>query len=186
MRIGGAEDRMRKEIGFLALGFVGLLLGAGAPKAPDGASASVHSQIVGTWELVSTEDRLSDGSTRAYPDAGPHGKGLLMYGADGRMCAQLMNPDRPHWKDANHPSDAEKISAFDGFSAYCGSYEVDEQRKTIYHFPETAWMPSIVGTKQRRPFTLHGDLLTFADKVTDEPGVESYVIVWRKLRDTAR
>ena len=46
-----------------------------------------------------------------------HGKGYLTYGLYGRMCAQLMNPDRPAWKEAGHPTDAEKIPAFDGFFA---------------------------------------------------------------------
>jgi hypothetical protein len=32
-----------------------------------------------------------------------------------------------------------------------------------------------------RPYTFHDNLLTFSDKVTNEPGVESYVIVWRKV-----
>jgi hypothetical protein len=137
---------------------------------------------VGTWELVSTEDHLKDGSTRAYPDVGPHGKGFLIYTADGYMCAQLMNPDRPRWKDEGRPTDAEKISAYDGFSSYCGPYEVDEAQGVVYHMPKTASFPGYVGTRQRRPATLHGDVLTFADKVTDELGVESYVIKWRKVR----
>jgi len=42
------------------------------------------------------------------------------------ICAELMNPDRPSWKDAGHPSPSEKASAFDGFTTYCGRYEIDE------------------------------------------------------------
>jgi Lipocalin-like domain len=94
--------------------------------------------LVGTWELVSSEDLPSDGSRQTYPEAGPHGKGFLMYPGDGHMCVQLMNPDRPQWADAGHSTDAEKISAFDLFSAYCGRYEVDEAGSIIYHLPQTA------------------------------------------------
>jgi hypothetical protein len=156
---------------------------AQAPRAPE--HGSIRSQLVGTWELVSTEDHMKDGSTRSYPDVGLHGKGFLIYTADGYMCAQLMNPDRPQWKDENAPTDAEKISAFDGFSSYCGPYEVNESEGVVYHLPKTASFPGFVGTRQRRPATLRGDLLTFADKVDDEPGVASYVIVWRKVRSAA-
>ena len=49
------------------------------------------------------------------------------------MCAQLMNPDRPAWMEAGHPTDAEKTSAFDGFFAYCGKYEVDEAKHVMIH-----------------------------------------------------
>jgi hypothetical protein len=78
-------------------------------------SVSVRERFLGTWELVSTEYRYTDGTRRPYPDVGPHAKGYLMYALDGHMCAQLINPDRPAWKEAGHPTDAEKISAFDGF-----------------------------------------------------------------------
>lgn len=177
---------MSKLLGVGVAAGLGVILSMGAGRSAQSPEhGSIRSQLVGTWELVSTEDHLKDGSTRSYPDSGPHGKGFLMYAADGYMCAQLMNPDRPQWKDENQPTDAEKISAFDGFSSYCGQYEVNESEAVVYHLPKTASFPGFVGTRQRRPATLHGNVLTFADKVTDEPGVESYVIFWRKVRDVA-
>ena len=146
-------------------------------------SVSVRERFLGTWELVSTEYLYADGTRRPYPDVGPHGKGYLMYALDGRMCAQLMNSDRPPWKEAGHPTDAEKISAFDGFFAYCGRYEVDEAKHVMIHFPDVALWPGFVGSKQPRPYSFSdsGDLLTFSDKETDEPGAESYSITWKKV-----
>ena len=159
-----------------------IVLSANAAQAPHAAEhASIRSQLVGTWELVSSEDHLKDGSIRAYPDAGPHGKGFLLYTAEGYMCAQLMNPDRAQWKDEDEPTDAQKISAFDGFSSYCGQYEVNEAEAIVYHLPKTASYPPYVGTRQRRPATLRGDTLTFADKTDNEGDVASYVIVWRRV-----
>jgi len=107
---------------------------------------------------------------------------------DGRMCAELMNPDRPVWKQAGHPTDAEKISAFDGFFAYCGKYEVDEAKHVMIHLPEVALWPGFVGSKQPRPYSFSdsGDLLTFSDKETDEPGAESYSITWRKVESAPK
>jgi hypothetical protein len=178
----GTVSKSRWIGGATVLGAL-FLFNAGAPRADQ--RVSIRSRLVGTWELVSTEDRMKDGSTRSYPITGPHGTGFLIYSADGYMCAQLMNPDAPRWKDENEPTDAEKISAFDGFSSYCGKYEVNESEAVVYHLPQTASFPGFVGTKQRRPVILRGDLLTFADKITDEPGVDSYVIVWRKARKAA-
>ena len=145
-------------------------------------TASIRERLIGTWELVSTEERMKDGSKRHYTDVGPNGKGYLIYTADGHMCAQLMNPDRPQWKDSNAPTAAEKLSSFDGFSAYCGRYEIDESIATMYHYPEVAWTPQFVGTKQARPYSLREDFLTFSGKELDEPSVESYEIVWRRVQ----
>lgn len=147
-------------------------------------SGSAREQFVGTWELVSTEYRYKDGSRRPYPDAGPHGKGYLMYMTDGHMCAQLMNPDRPAWKDVDHPTNAEKISAFDNFSAYCGRFEVDEAAHTMVHLPEVASSPAFVGSRQPRPYSFAGDLLVFSDRETEEPGAETYTITWKKTKQS--
>ena len=133
-----------------------------------------HARIIGA-----TEERMRDGSRRAYTDVGPRGKGYLMYTADGHMCATGMNPDRPLWKNVNKPTDAEKLRAFNGFFGYCGRYEIDTANH--HHYPEVAVEPGLVGTKQRRPYNLDGDLLTFSDKDT-APGVESYVISWKKTK----
>lgn len=69
----------------------------------------VRARIVGTWALVSTEEHMADGSKRPYLDVGAHGKGYLIYTADGHMCAAGMNPDRPAWLDVNHPTREESF-----------------------------------------------------------------------------
>ncbi len=117
---------MNRSVGIGLAASLGVVLATSAAQTFRSTGQTLlRAQLVGTWELVSTEDHLKDGSTRAYPDVGPHGKGFLIYTADGYMCAQLMNPDRPRWKDEGQPTDAEKISAYDGFSSYCGPYEVE-------------------------------------------------------------
>ena len=144
--------------------------------------SSVRAQIIGTWELVSAEKLMTDGSKRPYQEIGPNGKGYLMYTSDGHMCAAGMNPDRPQWSDRNKPTDAEKLRAIEGFFAYCGRYEIDVASHAIYHYPEVAWMPNYAGTKQERPYRFDGGLLTFSGKATNQPGVESWAITWRKMK----
>ena len=144
-------------------------------------TASVRARIIGTWELVSTVEYLTDGSRRPYQDVGPRGNGFLLYTEDGLMCAAGMNPDRPGWKDANKPTDAEKLRAIEGFFGYCGRYEIDAASHTIYHYPEVALDPNLVGTRQTRPYSFDGEVLTFSDKDTT-PGVERYAISWKKVK----
>jgi hypothetical protein len=157
----------------------GVCLIASEPKKD--STASVRARIIGTWELVSTVENMADGSKRPYQDVGPNGRGYLIYAADGHMCAAGMNPDRPTWNDANKPTDAEKLRAIDGFFGYCGRFEIDITNHVIYHLPEVALEPGFVGTRQKRPYTFDGDILTFSDKDTT-PGIESYAIRWKKVK----
>jgi ketosteroid isomerase-like protein len=128
----------------------------------DGKSSEDRVHIIGTWELVSTEERLTNGSKRPYLDVGASGKGYLMYTADGHMCATGMNPNRPAWQDVNKPTETEKVRAMDGFFGYCGRYEIDTLHHAIYHYPEVALDPNLVGTKQIRPYVLDAEILTFS------------------------
>jgi Lipocalin-like domain len=129
---------------------------ASVPAMASGPSAK--EMLVGTWKLVSTEERLRDGRVRPYPDAGPDGRGYLIYSADGHMCASLMNPARPKWHaDEEHATDAERLSAASGFFAYCGTYRVDEENKVILHYPEVSLFPNFIGTEQKRPYHFEGN-----------------------------
>lgn len=144
--------------------------------------SEVRNRLVATWRLVSAEQTLKDGSTRPYPEYGPHAKGFLMYQSDGYMCAQLVNPDRPKWADPVHPTAEEKSAAADGSFAYCGRYEVDVRQKQIVHLPEVATNPGYVGTRQIRPYTFEGERLILSDVEKDDPVVARWKIVWEKAR----
>jgi len=139
---------------------------------------SVRERIVGTWTLVSTEEKLRDGTTRPYPDLGPNAVGYLMYTAEGHMCAAMMKPLRESWL-GEYATDREKVSAGSGFSAYCGTYAVDEKNRVITHYPEVSYSPNDLGTAQRRPYKFEGSRLIFSD-VESNGEVESWKITWEK------
>jgi len=145
--------------------------------------SSMQANIVGTWKLVLTEEKLRNGSTRPYPDLGDKATGFLVYGADGRMCVAMMKPGRPQWKnDQENASDAEKISAGSGFTSYCGRYDVDEKNRVITHYPEVSFYPNFIGTVQKRPYRLEGNRLILSD-VVSEGEVERWTIAWEKMSD---
>jgi hypothetical protein len=153
---------------------------ATAPRTVD--AASLRSQFLGTWKLVSAEDHLKNGTVRPYSVLGPHGVGYLMYTPDGHMCAELFNADRPKWDEP--PTAAQKMAAIDGLTAYCGRFEIDEVKHVMMHYPEIAWMPNFVGTDQPRPYRFEGGRLIFSDKAgpDDEKDVESWTITWEKVK----
>lgn len=146
------------------------------------SESDVRERIVGTWKVVSSAVTLKDGSKRPHPVLGPNGMAFLMYAADGYMCAELMNSDRPAWKDKNHPTDEEKLSAFDGFFAYCGRYEIDADKNHLVHLPEVSMTQDYIGTRQVRPYRFDGNRLVLEDKVDGDPEVTAWQIVWEKVR----
>jgi hypothetical protein len=117
-------------------------------------------QLVGVWTLVSyTEERPDSEDTFPF---GPHPQGFLIYTADGFVSAQLMKPGRSafHSSDWHHGTPEEYKESGSGYIAYCGSYEVDEEKATITHIPSVALLPNLIDGRQSRSFALHGDRLT--------------------------
>lgn len=157
--------------------FICATLSAFGQAQPDSAK---HDWI-GTWRLISTEEKLRDGRTRPYPDLGEKATGYLMYGADGRMWVALMKLGRANWRhDEANGSKDEKIEAASGFSSYCGRYDVDEAKHVVTHYPEVSFYPNFIGTVQPRPYRLEGNRLTFSDKESSGE-VERWTIVWEKV-----
>ena len=144
--------------------------------------AEVKQRLVGTWKVISSQRTLKDGRKAFDPALGPHGMGFLIYSADGHMCAELMNPDRPAWKNSLKPTDHEKVSAYDGFFAYCGRYEIDAEKHVLVHMPEVSMTQNYVGTSQIRPFRFDGERMILADKAINDPEVESWQVVWEKVK----
>lgn len=144
-------------------------------------AANVQRQFVGTWKLVSTEEKLKDGSVRPYKEVGPKGAGYLIYSAGGTMCAELMNSERPKWDDP--PTAEQQVAAIEGFVAYCGHYEIDPAKQVMWHYPDVAWKPNYVGTKQARPYRFAGGHLIFSDKAApdDKDDVVQWTITWEKV-----
>ena len=127
------------------------------------AEVKLRDRLVGTWNLVTTEETWKEGHTAPFPPFGIHGRGILMYQADGYMCAILQNPDRPS-------------ATF----AYCGRYEIDTERKEIVHFPEVATDPAWVGSRQVCPYEFEDERLIFSGVENVVPDIACWKIVWEK------
>ena len=119
-------------------------------------------QFIGTWKLVSSEFRLSDGRV-IYP-LGSSAVGMLMYDASGHMSAQLMRPDRPAFASGDQAggTPTEIRSAFEGFTAYFGTYEVNEGKASVIHHVEGSLFPNWVGGDQVRFYEFSPNRLTLS------------------------
>jgi len=142
----------------------------------------VKEQFIGTWKLVSSEFRLSDGQT-VYP-LGKEATGMLTYDASGHMSAQLMRRDRPTFAsdDLLSGTPSEIKSVFEGFTAYFGTYEINEERATVVHHVEGSLFPNWVGGDQIRFFELSGDRLTLSTPPIPMSGrAMTGLLIWERV-----
>jgi hypothetical protein len=144
-------------------------------------SKEVIPNLAGTWKLISFHSKDSSGQT-TYP-FGKDAQGRLIYEPDGRLAVQLMNPNRPRFAsdDPLVTSEAEVRAAFDGYTAYYGTYSVNPEKQTIVHHIEAALLPKWVGTDQLRHFEFDGKCLTLKGDLL-LGGVQGVVsLVWERL-----
>ncbi|MDQ1257860.1 MAG: hypothetical protein QG656_2468 [Candidatus Hydrogenedentes bacterium] len=163
------------------LGVIGCPCLNGADGGIDRVSCEWMRQMAGTWRLVSFNIQDANGQT-TYP-FGEDAQGRLIYEANGRMAVQLMDPSRPDFvsPDPIAATEAEMRAAFDGYTAYYGTYSVDPEAKTIVHHVETSLIPNWVGTDQQREFEYDGKLLTLKGSLL-LGGVQGTVrLVWERL-----
>jgi len=115
---------------------------------------AVAKRFIGTWRLVSM---AAEG--QPDPDRGPHPTGLIHYDANGWMSVQIM-PDRLRPKFARtEPTPEEAKAAIRGYSAYFGTYTIDETAQTVTHHRIGNIYPGAFGDFVRRYEFAAGDRL---------------------------
>ena len=136
-------------------------------------------QFIGTWRLVSTENRDADGNLH-YP-YGVNPSGILMYDSDGHMSVQIMHRNRPAIAAIDSGTPEEIRAAFIGYAAYFGTYGVNEQEGSVVHHLEGSLLPW-VGGDQKRHFTFSGNQLTLRPPPRVFGGVKiSGFLVWERV-----
>ncbi len=150
-----------------------LLIFAGNALGQQHSSRKAKGQFVGSWKLVSYEVGAS------HP-LGGDAVGLLTYGADGRMSLQVMRPNRPKigisGEEGGYEAGTaqEVMSAYRGYLAYFGTYEVDEKGGFVTHHIEGSLFPNWVGIKRYELYNFSGDRLTF--------GVDPIWFIWKRVK----
>ena len=101
-------------------------------------------RLVGTWRLVS----ITDSQFQQYRGDKPIG--LLFYDDKGNMAVQIM-PSRSRSKYAQAlPTPEEARDALLGYTAYFGTYSVDEDRRIVTHHRSGNINPGGLGEFVRR------------------------------------
>jgi lipocalin-like protein len=144
--------------------------------APDAAA------LIGSWKLLSYEDRDANGAS-VYP-YGKAPAGLLVYDATGHMAIQIMTTPPPDVAsdDWNLFTVKEKIALYDAYIAYFGRYEVDSARKIVIHLPEADLSRLYIGRREERHYELAGDRFVLTATWTQSGKTWSGTRVFERLR----
>lgn len=142
-------------------------------------------KLVGTWKLLTIEERNAQGELVTSLDYGPQPMGLLIYDATGHMSVHAMRRGRPRLpSDDVHLAPPERAkAAFVGYNAYFGTYEVDERAGVVVHHVEGSLIPNWEGTHQRRRFTISGDKLVLEPPPFQAGGQQrTRCLTWQRVR----
>lgn len=174
-------DRLRFGAGAFVL--ASLFLAAAAARS---AEKPASKKLVGTWKLVSIEERRADGQRVVPLDYGPEPVGILMYDASGHMSAHAVRRGRARLpSDDVHLATPEQAkAAMVGYNGYFGRYSVDEKAGIVIHHVEGGLIPNWEGGDQPRRFTLVGDKLILEPPEIQAAGEKrTRRLTWQRVGD---
>jgi hypothetical protein len=135
----------RRVVSILSLATLTVLPWAGPANQPAAIKAAA---LVGTWSLLSVEERHANGQITHSMGRNP--RGLLIYDRAGNMSVQIMRDPSFTPRPANPQ---------DGYLAYFGRYGVNERQATVTHRIHGSMRPAEVGTDYTRSVRLDGERL---------------------------
>jgi hypothetical protein len=129
--------------------------------------------ILGPWKLISMEATNQQGGV-FYP-FGESPSGMIMYDPSGYMSYTAMRTGRPNFAsgDLAGGTPEEKRAAFEGFDAYCGTYDLDLEERVVIHHVEASKFPNWEGSEQLRYFKVTEDRL-----IVKTPPIQFQGIDW--------
>ena len=116
-------------------------------------------RFAGIWRLLECYGKWSDGRI-SYP-YGDKPEGQLIYDGHGNFSGQIAGSGRPAFETGNllKGTPEEIKTAFEGYIAYYGTYEVDESKGQVTHHVQSALFPNWIGDIQTRNFEFEGKKL---------------------------
>ena len=132
------------------------------PQSAMSQQKSPKEQLVGTWTLVSWDQRNADGTT--FQQFGANPKGIAFFDADGHYIITVMRSDRDKYAIDNFGQLAqaraeENKATAQGTITYFGTYAVNEAERVIDIRIEASSFPNWNGTDQKRVFEVTDDQL---------------------------
>jgi hypothetical protein len=117
--VSGLPNDPRRPHGVCAVG-----------RAQEKSQEDLRKPLIGTWRLTSINGGAGLASNR-----GNKPTGIIMYDPHGLMNVQIP-PDRPRPKWTGAPTPEQALEAIRGYTAYWGTYTIDEKAQTVTHHPQ--------------------------------------------------
>ncbi len=181
---------MRRNL-LVLLGSFGLLtsLGLSSAATPDkvgdrqapvkASAAALKDRFVGTWKLVSIEQRNAKGEVVPPASPGPPPVGFIIYDAAGYVAVAIMPSGRQKYV-APQPTNEEARAAMTGYAAYFGTFTINEGEGAVTHHLQGSLNPAMA-SDQKRFFELSGNRLTL--KPPPGPTGNQARLTWERVPD---
>src|SRR5579872_2343211 len=186
------EDRMRSVTTSLRTVLVVLAavslpaaLGLKAAALPGGAaqggqaSMSDRAKFIGTYRLISTEAKDASGKWSRTPNFSS--VGYITYGDTGHMGVHIMPRSRPRFA-SNPPTGEEAKAALQGYTAYFGTFTVNETDKFVIHHRAGQINPG-GEVDAKRFYDFDGERLILTPAPADGGGKDQAMrrLIWERL-----
>lgn len=168
--------KMQKALGARAAAVLVAMAAPALAQAPPtpGPTPGAAEMIVGTWRMVGAQRQAVDGSGEITYPRGVRPSGYIIYDEDGMMYVQIMNSDevRPPKTGPRQLSPEDQTQAFSSYTAYFGTYTIDEEEGSVIHDPQANTNPRLVGDARKRFLEITPDTLELNTFNTGDDGVE--------------
>jgi len=146
------------------------------------ADVPLSQALLGTWRLLSREDRTTTGERRVDPGLGADPHALLFYDRAGNFAAQFMkrvrDPVDPGVPQSSAPNNSRAVG---GYDAYFGTYTVDDAAGTVTQRLVGALSAENVGLVLTRSMRVLGDELVIQLETASADGTPvTRTLRWRR------
>jgi hypothetical protein len=144
-------------------------------------SAALSDTLPGTWQLLSRIDVGPSGTRRPEPSLGEDPVALLIYDRAGNFAVQFMRRDRGVDVPAGSTGATNNSRAQGGYDAYFGTYQIDDDRRTVTQTLVGALSREHVGAVLTRAVDVQGDRLVITLETTAADGtMVTRTLTWRR------
>src|SRR5215208_4374128 len=151
------------------------------PTGQEGKDAMASNPLIGTWRLLSWENRSVEDGQLSYPH-GEDATGYIIYNEDGYMFVAIMAPQRLIFAhdDLLSATKEEEALAEETYFSCCGRYEFLGDR--VVHHVELSLFPNWIGVDQERLVDLRGERLTLSTRALLLRGIQQTAhLIWERI-----
>jgi hypothetical protein len=173
----------------LSIGALHGALAAPPTGLPNGSpNGLTREDLIGVWRLVRIDYSGPHGAT-VDPFYQPGSTGLLIYDKSGWMSVDIVAPDRarfdvPSQRIAMRDGEelaALKVSAFDSYYTYHGTWELNAATSELTHHVTSSLLAAEIGVTYTQKVSLQGGRLVFTNRSGAQGEETVRLKIWERV-----